>query len=1033
MDYDNPHPRKRAKLQDSAPQLSASAKGPYDNGVFSTLPAEFAQATTSHLHQRQPSSFIASHNDLTTAIPYSTYPIPADFASEWLTPTIQHQYIGRMAPSHNSIPPGRPVVNESSYFMSVQNSLETITPGLPLQPYQYDPRWNRYGQTSQQHLPLLEPRPSQVMSHGHQSALQFVSPHAASSCQLNIDLMAHWIPKADILHQPAVSKPEVETVCFGMIQQLSGTCNVKCSTLPAEVPVKFNSSDRFTSVDGDETITGRIHSNHSQMIYGLLEEDTLQLFASCITNKDSSTKPARDLKILPCSLELTVYGPIDLLDEIGDWFQEQEIYLQDPQLCHLDVKYCNPQKLSASEPGSCPLVSVVTTKKALSIEMQAISPQASFLDGLQSRDNLQEAQQPTAIRSTLKRHQKQALTFITQRERGWAFDQEYIDLWEACKTDHDVYFVNKVSNACQYEEPAEFRGGIIADTMGLGKTLTMIALVAADLDSPRERISHIAGCYQDIPEVETTLIIIPPPLLDTWEEQLSEHVFKDRIKWCRHHSKSRITGFDNINSQHIVLTTYQTTIAEWKGYTNAQPSPLFSVRWRRIILDEAHFIRNASSKMAQAACALHAGSRWAVSGTPVQNRLADLSSLLKFIRASPYNDVTQFETDISLLWKSGEDEEAVKRLQYLSACLLLRRAKGTINLPAKRDLLCPVDFLPEEKTAYETLRKRAVRSIDEAVSGHHGSSSPNVYANALERIESLRLFCDLGLQYHARHETQNDHEWSSIAQQAFNSKRGIEPLICIQCSLSLDFTESLLDEPNSSVTDPQFSSCMKFICGECILKLSKDHRAVGCGHKPTCPFASVSTGGVALEETHDTLSNTPFSSMRLPSKVEALITDIKSLPQNTKCVVFSTWRLTLDLVKAGLDQNSIQSIRFDGKVPQNERGAVVAKFRNDPDVRIMLLTVSCGAVGLTLTVASRAYLMEPHWNPTLEEQALARVHRLGQTKEVTTVRLYMRGSFEEEVIKVQESKKQLANVLLLPHGGSADDNLATLQGLRSLL
>ncbi|KAJ8120770.1 hypothetical protein ONZ43_g2607 [Nemania bipapillata] len=100
----------------------------------------------------------------------------------------------------------------------------------------------------------------------------------------------------------------------------------------------------------------------------------------------------------------------------------------------------------------------------------------------------------------------------------------------------------------------------------------------------------------------------------------------------------------------------------------------------------------------------------------------------------------------------------------------------------------------------------------------------------------------------------------------------------------------------------------------------------------------------------------------------------------------------------------------------------------------MLLTLSCGAVGLTLTVASRAYLLEPHWNPTLEEQALARIHRLGQTKEVTTVRLYMRNSFEEEVIKVQESKKQLANVLLLPHDdGSTGGNLETLHRLRSLL
>ncbi|GAP89897.2 putative alpha- -mannosyltransferase [Rosellinia necatrix] len=513
MDYNNPHPRKRAKLQDSAPQLLASEGGLDADGGFSTLPAEFTQATTSHPHQRQPSSFIASHSERATAIPNSAYSTSADpLASQWPTSTIQHQHVRDMAPKFNNIPPPGPVANEFSYF----------TPESPsLQPYQYDPRRNRSGQTPQQHH---QPSPSQVMNYGHHNTLQFpVSPHAASSSQLNTDITVYCTPNADILHQPAVPESEVETVCFGMIQQLSGICNAKSSTTPTEVPVKFTSSNQFTSVDADATITGRVHSSHSQMIWGLLEEDTLQIFVSCITKKDSFTRPARGLRGLPCSLELTVYGPIDLLDEIGNWFQEQKVYLQDPQLCHLNVKYCNPQKLSTSELGSCPLVSEVTMNKGISIEMRTISPQASFLDNLQSRNDILEAQQPTAIRSTLKRHQKQALTFMTQRERGWAFDKEYIDIWEACIVDHGIYFVNTVSNAYQHEEPAEFCGGIIADTMGLGKTLTMIALVAADLDSPRERMSHKAGHHQDIPGVDTTLIIVPPPLLDTWEEQLSEY------------------------------------------------------------------------------------------------------------------------------------------------------------------------------------------------------------------------------------------------------------------------------------------------------------------------------------------------------------------------------------------------------------------------------------------------------------------------------------------------------------------------------
>jgi SWI/SNF-related matrix-associated actin-dependent regulator of chromatin subfamily A3 len=62
-------------------------------------------------------------------------------------------------------------------------------------------------------------------------------------------------------------------------------------------------------------------------------------------------------------------------------------------------------------------------------------------------------------------------------------------------------------------------------------------------------------------------------------------------------------------------------------------------------------------------------------------------------------------------------------------------------------------------------------------------------------------------------------------------------------------------------------------------------------------------------------------------------------------IVFSTWRLTLDIVEAGLDQSSIPSVRFDGKVPQKDRQNLVDKFRNDPSIRVMLLTLSCGAAG----------------------------------------------------------------------------------------
>jgi SNF2 family DNA or RNA helicase len=403
------------------------------------------------------------------------------------------------------------------------------------------------------------------------------------------------------------------------------------------------------------------------------------------------------------------------------------------------------------------------------------------------------------------------------------------------------------------------------------------------------------------------------------------------------------------------------------------------VRWRRIILDEgrflgvhsdcvkltrvAHLIRNGNSRMSQAVCALESKARWAVTGTPIQNRLGDLATLFKFIRAYPYTDQRCFDTDISRLWKSGEYQEAIKRLKRLSKCLLLRRDKGTVRLPPRRDLQCPVDFRPEERALYNKLRQQAIISIDEVLKRDSDSSKSGAYVNVLQQIESLRLVCNLGLHYSSRHtktsQTLQVDDWLSLAQSTFNMQHDMGPIVCLQCSSTLNITEPLLDDPTTTVQNPFFFSCLRFICTDCAQKCKK---AVICGHKPCCAVAHVSASG------HEVESSLPGVQAQtdkgLPSKVEALITDIKALPPSEKwyiialsyrptnwqslnscSIVFSTWRLTLDVVEAGLSRSCISSVRFDGKVPQKDRQGIVDRFRHDRSIRVMLLTLSCGAAG----------------------------------------------------------------------------------------
>ena len=112
-------------------------------------------------------------------------------------------------------------------------------------------------------------------------------------------------------------------------------------------------------------------------------------------------------------------------------------------------------------------------------------------------------------------------------------------------------------------------------------------------------------------------------------------------------------------------------------------------------------------------------------------------------------------------------------------------------------------------------------------------------------------------------------------------------------------------------------------------------------------------------------------------------------------MVFSYWTRTLDIVQSALISSSITYTRFDGKVPPRKRETVLQTFREQMAINVLLISISCGGTGLDLTAASRVYLLEPQWNPMIEEQALNRVHRMGQTKDVTTIRYIMESSIEE--------------------------------------
>lgn len=269
-----------------------------------------------------------------------------------------------------------------------------------------------------------------------------------------------------------------------------------------------------------------------------------------------------------------------------------------------------------------------------------------------------------------------------------------------------------------------------------------------------------------------------------------------------------------------------------------------------------------------------------MTGTPLQNRLGDLATLLKFLRPYPYGDAKQFDSDIGRLWKAGDLEEAVKRLKRLMRCLVLRRPKTTIELPPRHNLLCPLDFSHAELSTYNEAKERAIKRIDEAL---YSSDTSGAYANALQQIDALRMICNLGSHYRpsgqSRKTKLQTDDWDNHAQQAFDSQREFGDVSCCLCKLTLDATESTIAEMDTQCS-PLFSRCAKFICAGCTSNGASRLVELSCGHTPQCPLARVSVNGFANQV--GLASGTLLHLEALPTKISALVAEVKALEKDVK-------------------------------------------------------------------------------------------------------------------------------------------------------
>jgi SNF2 family DNA or RNA helicase len=136
-----------------------------------------------------------------------------------------------------------------------------------------------------------------------------------------------------------------------------------------------------------------------------------------------------------------------------------------------------------------------------------------------------------------------------------------------------------------------------------------------------------------------------------------------------------------------------------------------------------------------------------------------------------------------------------------------------------------------------------------------------------------------------------------------------------------------------------------------------------------------------------------------------------------KCLVFSQFTSMLGLIRDAMDERGISYLYLDGSVPAEERRESVRRFQEDDGVRVFLISLKAGGVGLTLTAADYVYLVDPWWNPAVEQQAIDRSHRIGQVKKVFAYRMICKDTVEEKILQLQEKKRSLAADLVADEAG----------------
>ncbi|KZT63245.1 hypothetical protein DAEQUDRAFT_742034 [Daedalea quercina L-15889] len=551
-------------------------------------------------------------------------------------------------------------------------------------------------------------------------------------------------------------------------------------------------------------------------------------------------------------------------------------------------------------------------------------------------------------------------------------------------------------------ESGKKNGGILADDMGLGKTIQTIV-----------RIVEGRARKQDQKEgwAPTTLVICPVAVVSQWANEVKR--MAPGLVVVEHHGPNRASDPKKLERAHVIVTSYTTVASEHSTYTGskgegkaskkkrgdsdsdsdisvgsslkykkavgrgAKKDALFRLHWWRVVLDEAHNIKNRNTKAAQACCALDSKFRWCLTGTPLQNNIEELYSLFKFLRIKPLNDWSIFNEQIAKPVKANRTTRAMKRLHVVLSAVMLRRTKTTI-VNGKPILQLPERFVDTVNCEFDSGERAFYDKVNELVQNRlesleeQGGAARN-YTSMLILLLRLRQACN--------------HP-SLVSEDYRKDSEAVEP----KGSKSQDGEDGGNDADD--LADQLAGMGLTHVkrCKLCQTELKSSNT----GEDGACTACMA----VVVKANQARQSDLPPDSAKTRKIMEILKEIDESSEGEEKTIIFSQFTSMLDIIEPFLKADGIRYVRYDGSMNKAQReDALDAIKKEGGRTRVILISFKAGSTDLW-------------WNPALEDQAFDRAHRYGQKKDVRIRKLCVPDTVEQRILELQDKKRELAKAAL---------------------